>query len=278
MSGKELTGDLPPPVYQASDRGKYNIIVDTDGLYYLTSQTKVAQHVQPDDKAVVPHVVHHDNIVPEDKYPWNLSLEYPTDAITLCVSNCEIIVKRHGIGSNKPFLIDIQMGHVTLWSPEYREHRVITSKGSSVPMGWDVFGCDGKNMTVEHKFNFTSWNANMAGVKNLKIVGDKNKVTIDSNILDPLCCIEMCNYNDLLISQHQFDDLTLTAAYGSVALCGSDAQQLTATIQGSCKVHGLRVIHQADVKIIGPGHLTMATQPNTIVRKEIFGEGKVTIR
>lgn len=273
----------PPPytpldTFEMKNRSRYNIIKDNDGLYYSTSDYRIHKYRQPDDKIPEEIKTFNDAIIPLDKYPWDVkSTLKDIHKISIESKGQDFVVSKNRIMSSKPFLLGVINDILYIWTPEYREHRILKTDGSSIVTGYDVIDYNGKSITLDRKYTFMEWETGDMLIDTVRIKGEENIINLQKDVLSKYPQINVDNQNNLNIHEHSFETLTISATYGEIKFNGSSATKLNAIIEGSCIIGDLSVDKVATVKIVGPGELRIKTKLMTKIDKNIFGTGKVVI-
>jgi hypothetical protein len=229
---------------------------------YTITDSVIDQHIQPNDKLLIPISVMHDGVAALGDYPFN----------TLCPSKLitEIIVKLEGatieftnnsLTSNKPIMVELRGSTLCIWTTKFVENNVLTSNGDTVLNGYKIEGFDMNSIKVKHQFSFDSWQLYPMVLKKFVLTGSNNTVTFSENCFDQNCNIKILGKNSVHITANRIAAATIYITFSDIHFNTTVIDNLQVEIEGSGSIQNATV-GKISTKIVGDGFVAVKERLN----------------
>lgn len=213
-------------------------------------------------------------------YPFNLKLDTNSNNeinnIMIKLNNTTINLNDNFIGANKSILFEIVNDTLKIWENIITENRIMTTKGSSIVIGYNINDFDGNKIKIKNKISYLDWNIDpntKINIKNIKIIGSNNNFIINNTLSNDIN-MNIRGKNNINIKQNDFEKLTLKLTHGNIDFNDSKINNLNLNMEGNGIVNNLTCV-KGNITIIGDGIIYI--NKDAIINKKIYGGGKIVM-
>jgi len=263
--------------YSTFDPNNLNTIYNEQGkILYTVSEGDTQRYFQPDTKVKQYEKIIYDGIPGFDTYPFNTQCKMESlKSIKINLNGATLTVEKDKLICSKPILIDIKQKSLYLWSSEYREHKLLTSTGSSVTDGYNILDFNNRKIKVNSKYEYLTWQLRNLMLSNIEFKGDNCEIIIKSDVLDDNMNIKCCGSSQISFKPKNYNTLDIFSTNNNINFNYSNVNRLKLEIEGHGNIKNITCKEKIICKLVGPCTAQITKSGEIKENKTIFGNGKL---